>query len=131
MDEENNSVVISGISAVSGIVIAYIVNVAAKRVQAKKVENQPKDRMEQMFDGYERLIKQKDKEDDRKVQAMQALEEELSFTRQTVIRLEQSLAETQRELEESREENVELRALLDEMRKEYQSVKNHLKEEHE
>lgn len=129
MDEANNSVIISVISAVSGIVIAYIVNVAAKKVQSKKVENQPKDRMEQMFDGYERLIKQKDLEDDRKVQAMQALEEELAFTRKTVARLEQSLAETQRELEESREENVELRALLREMRKEYQSVKNHIKEE--
>lgn len=129
MEEANNSVIISIISAVSGIVIAYIVNVAAKKVQTKKAENQPKDRMEQMFDGYERLIKQKDLEDDRKVQAMQALEEELAFTRKTVARLEQSLAETQRELEESREENIELRTLLREMRKEYQSVKNHLKEE--
>ena len=129
MNEANNSVIISVISAVSGIVIAYIVNVAAKKVQSKKVENQPKDRIEQMFDGYERLIKQKDLEDDRKVQAMQALEEELAFTLKTIARLEQSLAETQRELEESREENIELRTLLREMRKEYQSVKNHIKEE--
>lgn len=129
MDEANSSIIISIVSAVSGIVVAYIVNVAAKKVQTKKAENQPKDRMEQMFDGYERLIKQKDLEDDRKVKAMQALEEELAFTRQTVARLEQSLAETQRELEESREENVELRALLREMRKEYQSVKNNIKEE--
>lgn len=131
MEEANNSIIISIISAVSGIVIAYIVNVAAKKVQAKKAENQPKDRMEQMFDGYERLIKQKDTEDDRKVKAMQALETELAFTRKTVSRLEESLIETQRQLEESREENVELRALLSEMRKEYQAVKSHIKEETE
>lgn len=121
--EADNSIAISVISTIGGIIIAYIVNVASKKVQQKKAESQPKDRMEQMFDGYERLIKQKDKEDDRKVKAMQSLEEELIFTRQTVTRLENALAETQRELEVSREENVELRAMLQEMRKEYKTVK--------
>lgn len=125
----SEAVILAVISMVGGIIIAYITNVAAKKVQERKVEKQPKDRMEQMFDGYERLIKQKDVEDDRKVKAMQSLEEELAFTRQTVARLEQSLAETQKELEASREENTELRALLREMRKEYQSVKHHIKEE--
>ena len=60
----NDSVAVSLISAFSGIVVAYIVNVAAKRVQARKVGQGPVDRMEQMFDGYERLIKQKDIEDE-------------------------------------------------------------------
>lgn len=119
--EQNDSIAISLISAVSGVAIAYIVNVASKKVAEKKAESQPKDRMEQMFDGYERLIKQKDIEDDRKVKQMRALEAELAFTRQTVARLEASLAETQKELETSRAENEELRALLDEMRKEYRT----------
>lgn len=127
MPSEN--VVLSIISAISGILIAYIVNVASKRVQEKKAEKQPKDRMEQMFDGYERLIKQKDAEDDRKVKSMKALEEELIFTRQTVQRLEQALEETQEELEVSREENRELREMLKEMRVEYKSVKTHTNEE--
>lgn len=131
MVEADNSVIVSVVSAVSGIIIAYIVNVAAKKVQAKKELNQPKDRMEQMFDGYDRLIKQKDTENDRKVRAMQVLEEELTYTRKAVARLEASLAETKRELEEHRNENVELRAALSEMRKEYQIMKDHLKEEHE
>lgn len=126
----DESVIVSIVSAVSGIIIAYIVNVAAKKVQQKKADSQPKDRMEQMFDGYERLIKQKDKEDDRKVKAMKALEEELDFTRQTVSRLEAALAETQRELEVSREENIELREMLQAMRNEYKTVKttNHIGE---
>lgn len=129
MNEANNSVTVSIISAASGIVIAYIVNIAAKRVHVRKAENHPEDRMEQMFNGYERLIRQKDMEYDRKAQAMQALEEELMSTRKAVIRLEQSLAETQRELEESREENAELRALLREIRKEYELAKYHIKKE--
>lgn len=117
-------IILSIISAMSGIAIAYIVNVAAKKVQDKKAEKQPKDRMEQMFDGYERLIKQKDVEDDRKARTMKALEEELVFTRKTVARLEAALEDTQRELEISREENQELKSLLEAMRREYKHVKH-------
>lgn len=105
------------ISTIGGIIIAYIVNVAAKKVQSNREKKQPKDRMEQMFDGYERLIKQKDTEDDRKVRAIQALEDELVLTRKTVTRLK-------KELEKSREENQELRDLLNEMRKEYGASKD-------
>lgn len=119
----NDQIAISLISTVGGVVIAYIVNVAAKKVQKTKAEKEPKDRMEQMFDGYERLIKQKDAEDDRKVKTMKALEEELTFTRQTVQRLEHALEETQQELELSRQENIELKEMLEQMRKEYQTIK--------
>lgn len=122
-------VIIAFISMVGGAIVAYIVNVAGKRVQEKKNSKQPKDRMEQMFDGYERLIKQKDAEDDRKVKTMQALEIELKYTRDTVLRLEQALTETQEELEISREENRELRSMLEAMRKEYKHVKITHKEE--
>lgn len=119
----SEQVVLSLISMIGGIISTYIVNVVAKKVQANKVKKQPKDRMEQMFDGYERLIKQKDSEDDRKVKAMKSLEEELVFTRQTVVRLEAALEDTQRELELSRKENEELKAMLEAMREEYKTVK--------
>lgn len=119
----DDQVAISLISAVSGIVIAYIVNVAAKKVQKHKEEKNPKDRMEQMFDGYERLIKQKDVEDDRKVKAIQSLEEELTLTRETVQRLERALLDTQKELEVSRQENEQLKNMLHQMREEYSKQK--------
>lgn len=122
----NEQVAISLISAVSGVVIAYIVNVAAKKVQEKKEANNPKDRMEQMFDGYERLIKQKDVEDDRKVKAIQTLEKELDFTRKNVQRLERALIDTQAELEVSRQENEELRDMLNQMREEYSKKKREM-----
>lgn len=124
----SDQVLIALVSAGSGVAIAYIVNVLAKKEQARKAEKEPKDRMEQMFDGYERLIKQKDAEDDRKMKSMKALEEELIFTRQTVLRLEKALEDTQEELEVSRAENRELREMLKEMRKEYQTTKHHTKE---
>lgn len=109
---------------VSALGVAYIVNVASKKVQKTKSDKQPKDRMEQMFDGYERLIKQKDVEDERKVRLMTELEDELLTTREMVRKLEHSLSVTQRELELSRNENKELKDMLHDMRKEYELVKN-------
>lgn len=38
----NDAITVSLISAISGIVIAYIVNVAAKKVQANKEKSNPK-----------------------------------------------------------------------------------------
>ena len=109
---------------VGALGVAYIVNVASKKVQAKKAEKQPKDRMEQMFDGYERLIKQKDVEDDRKQRYIKTIEEELRLTKEHVGHLERALEATKDELNESRVENAELREKLDEMRIEYKKVKS-------
>lgn len=116
-------IALSIISAISGITIAYIVNVAAKRVQANKNKKQPKDRMEQMFDGYERLIKQKDAEDDRKQKYIKIIEEELRATKLHVQALETALAATNEELARSREESIAFQQQLDAMRKEYQITK--------
>lgn len=111
---------ISIVSTLGGIIIAYIVNVTAQRVQKKRVSKQPKDRMESMFDGYERLILQKDKEDERKARLMDELEAELEMTREMVRKLETALAISHKELELSRKENGEIRNMLSEMRKEYE-----------
>ena len=119
----NDSVAVSLISAASGIVVAYIVNVAAKRVQARKEKQDPSDRMEQMFNGYERLIKQKDLEDERKARLIDELEEEIKMTRQMVKNLEHALAISQQELQRSREDNQELKDMLEQMREEYQLQK--------
>ena len=119
----NDSVAVSLISAASGIVVAYIVNVAAKRVQARKEKQDPSDRMEQMFNGYERLIKQKDLEDERKARLIDELEEEIIMTRQMVKNLEHALAISQQELQRSREDNQELKDMLGQMREEYQLQK--------
>ena len=119
----NDSVAVSLISAFSGIVVAYIVNVAAKRVQAMRVRQGPVDRMEQMFNGYERLIKQKDIEDERKARLIDELGEEIKRTRQMVRDLEHALAVSQQELQRSREDNQELKDMLKRMRDEYKRNK--------
>lgn len=120
----SDSVQISIVSAISGIIIAYIVNVMAKKVQETKQKKQPKDRMEQMFDGYERLIKQKDLEDDRKQRYIKIIEDELTATKLHVNKLEEAMDRTNEELAQSRAENQELQDRLTEMRKEYKTVKH-------
>ena len=125
----NESITIALISAISGIIIAYFVNVASKKVEKQRAKKEPKDRMEQMFDGYERLIKQKDAEDERKAKLMTELEEELVATREMVRKLEHSLAVTQQELELSRKENQELKSMLSTMRKEYELAKQKILDE--
>lgn len=115
----DSQVLVSLISMVGGVIVAYITNVAAKRVQARKEKDGPVDRMEQMFDGYERLIKQKDLEDQRKAKLIKELEEEIAMTRRMIKSLEESLAISQRELEISRQDNIELKEMLQSMREEY------------
>ena len=94
----NDAVIISLISALSGIAVAYIVNIAAKKVQ-------------------------KDLEDERKARLIDELEEEIRITRQMVKNLEHALAISQQELQRSREDNQELKDMLEQMREEYQLQK--------
>lgn len=121
-------VAISLISAGSGIAIAYVVNVTAKRVQQVRDDKQPKDRMEQMFDGYERLIRQKDREDERKAGLINELKEEIMLTQKMVADLQNALSRSQDELEQSKDDNDELRGMLKMMREEYRELRNAEKE---
>lgn len=110
----SENVITAIISTAGGILIAYIVNVLGKKVKTK-----PVDRVEAMFDGYERLIHQKDIEDQRKAALLDELEAELAAARCMVKKLEEALAMTQKELERSRQENMDLKETLTKMRKEY------------
>lgn len=124
----SEQVSISLISAISGIIIAYIVNVAAKRVQKKKEKRGEPDRIDQMFDSYERLIKQKDIEDDRKARIVIHLESELTKWRDMYQSLEESLEDTKKELRHSRRENKELERQLGIIRDEYHDLQKTNKE---
>lgn len=116
-------IAVSLISAVSGIVIAYVVNVMAKRAQHQKKSATPVDQMERMFDGYDRLIRQKDAEDERKARLINELKDEIEMTRKMMKELESALVRSQEELERSRDENNELRTMLKLMREEYKGIR--------
>lgn len=120
----SENVQISIISAISGIIVAYIVNVAAKRVQEKKAEKQPKDRMEQMFDGYERLIKQMADEDERKAKIIHTQQVEINYMKKKLAEMEDNLQVAQDELIDSHQSKLLLTKELEKMRKQYKSTKS-------
>lgn len=107
MNETYNSVIIATISGLSGIIIAYITNIVSKRVQAKREAKEPKDRVEQLFDGYERALKQKDDDN-----------EEL---RQMLREAQDQLREVEKKLNHSYYENSRLKGELERLRAQYHS----------
>jgi septal ring factor EnvC (AmiA/AmiB activator) len=119
----SDNVQISIVSAVSGIIIAYIVNVAAKKVQETKAAKQPKDRMEQMFDGYERLIKQMAEEDERKARIIQDQQAEITLVKKKLGVMEDDLQLAQDELIASHNSKLKLNKELETMRKEYKRIR--------
>jgi len=112
-------VAIALISTVGGIAIAYITNVVAKKVQENKAAKQPKDRMEQMFDGYERLIKQMADEDERKARIIRDQQKEIVEMKLKLNAMEDNLATAQDDLIESHKSKQLLTKELHKMRQEY------------
>lgn len=118
----SDAVAVAIISMIGGALVAYITNVAAKKVQQKRASRQPKDRMEQMFDGYERLIKQMATEDERKAAIIRDQQHDIKQMKAKLTEMEDKLAETQNELMDSHAAKRRLTTELDKMRKLYQST---------
>lgn len=119
----SDAVQIAIISMVGGVLVAYITNVVAKKVQEKKAEKQPKDRIEQMFDGYDRLIKQMAAEDERKAQVIRDQQIEINEMKKKLNEMEQNQVQLQEELMDSHKSKHILTKELDKIRKEYTSSK--------
>jgi hypothetical protein len=120
----SDAVIISIVSMVGGVLVAYIANVAAKKVQVKRASKQPKDRMEQMFDGYDRLIKQMSAEDERKAAIIHSQQKEINFMKDRLVQMETSLVTAQDELIDSNRAKKQLIHELDKIRKQYQIQKS-------
>lgn len=118
----SDAVQIAIISMVGGVLVAYITNVVAKKVQEKKAEKQPKDRVERLFDEYERIIRELSKEDDRKAVIIREQQAEIAEVKRKLSELEAQLAVTQYELIDSRKSKHILTKELDKIRKEYTST---------
>ena len=103
------------ITALGGLGIAYITYVLAKRHRAAR----PKDRMETIFDGYEKLISQQQVEIDRKSTAINSLENVINRLEEELTKTRELLGAARTELSESREQNEELKTQLIAMRKDY------------
>lgn len=102
MAAPSEAVLISVISTIGGIIVAYIVNVIAKKVEEKRAAKNPKDRIELAFEWYDRALKQRDEDN-------------------TQLRAE--LREALNKLDVSDRENDRLRNELYKIRNEYRQHK--------
>lgn len=112
-------VAVAIISTIGGLGIAYIVNILAKKRRARA----PKDRMETIFDGYEKLIVQQQVEIDRKGSAITSLEKIVERLEDELAQTRGLLAQAREELAKSRKQNEELKNQLLKMRKQYKAQK--------
>lgn len=103
------------ISTVGGVAIAYITYVLARRKKASA----PKDRMETIFDGYEKLITQQQAEIERKGSVITSLENVVQRLEDELAKTRTLLNEAREDLSNTREQNEELKTQLLDMRKQY------------
>lgn len=115
----NDPVLISIVSTLGGIVIAYFTYKTKQGVDKRAKEKAPKDRMETIFDGYEGFIARQDK-------ALEHKDKQLAENQMIINRMQkqidamQELIERQREeTEREREINRQLHIQLDRMREQY------------
>jgi len=113
----DSQVLVAIVAAFGGIVTTYLTVKYKDRVI--KRTDKPKDRMETIFDGYEKLIVSQQEEIERKSHVIKSLEK-------VVDRLEDELHQTRKLLEDAREEVVEsqrqnnnLKVQLQGMKKDY------------
>ena len=95
-----------------------------RKVAENKAKKQPRDRMEQMFDGYERLIKQMSLEDDRKAKVIHEQQVEIHVIKQKLSEMEEELAKSQEDLINSLASKQKLTDELMKMKKQYLSTKS-------
>lgn len=120
----SDQVLISLISVVGGGAFTALTVILQRKVQENKVKKQPKDRMEQMFDGYERLIKQMALEDDRKAAIIVAQQTEIAAMKQKLAQMEEDLIQAQNDLMDSHVSKQKLTEELMKMKKQYLSTKS-------
>lgn len=104
------------LSSISGILIAYITNVVARRVQAHRSINGQKDRVEKLFDAYDRTLKQKEMDNDE-------LREMLQGARAQIIEIQRRLDDTERKLDYKDLENERLKREMNSLRHQYRHEK--------
>lgn len=112
---DNASVIVALISTLGGVAVAYIVNILARRRKAAT----PKDRMENIFDGYEGLIKRQDEALNYKDQQLKRNQEVLDSMQAQLDKMSLLVESQRQELDQEREINRQLHDQLDSLRRQY------------
>lgn len=123
MQDDNSVLITQFFLFMGGILTTWLTLKYKDRIVARNRDQKPKDRMDTIFDGYEKLILQQQADIERKTvqivstqKIVEQLQKELDNTKELVHR-------QQDELEDSRQRNLELQSQLTDMKKEYGSSK--------
>lgn len=108
VDTSNNDVLVSVVSAISALGVAYITSVLANRYKEKKAKAEPKDRVELLFERYDEALKQKDADNDE--------------LRGMLKEAEAKLHEANIKLNKSDRENGQLKNELEDLKKKYRAA---------
>lgn len=115
----DSQVLVAFIAALGGIITTWL-TVKYKHLVVKRQKPAPsKDRMQTIFDGYEKLIVQQQSEIDRKSSIVKSLQEIVHKLEEELQQTKVLLFEAQDELRQSRTHNNELKDQLDAMWKQY------------
>jgi septal ring factor EnvC (AmiA/AmiB activator) len=115
----DNQITIALIAAVGGIITTWL-TVKYKHLVVKKASPaRPRDRMDTIFDGYEKLILQQQTEIDRKQDVVAHLENIIENLEQELATTRELLSATKDELGATKRQNTEMKEQLHQMRKDY------------
>jgi hypothetical protein len=116
----DNQVLIALIAAVAGIITTWLTVKYRNKVVRGHGPNKPKDRMDTIFDGYEKLIMQQQVEIDRKQSVIGNLESIVDNLDRELQTTRDLLSATKDEVAITKRQNIELKDHLQRMRKEYE-----------
>lgn len=119
----DGSIVVALIAAAGGIITTWLTVKYKDRVVKRATPGKPKDRMETIFDGYDKLILQQQVEIDRKGVVIHHLEGIVDNLERELATTRDLLTATKEEVAETKRHNAELKAHLVSIRKEYLPAK--------
>lgn len=116
----DSQVAIALIAAIAGIITTWLTVKYKDRIIKTNAPSKPKDRMETIFDGYEKLILQQQGEIERKGSVIESLENIIDNLERELVTTKELLATTKAEVAETKHQNGELKNQLKKMRRDYQ-----------
>ena len=115
----DSQVLVAIIAAIAGIFTTWLTVKYKDRVVRKASPAKPKDRMDTIFDGYEKLILQQQSEIERKQQVIESLESIVTTLEQELATTRELLTTTKDEVAHTKRQNGDLKTQLARMRRDY------------
>lgn len=113
MSEDLTRIVIEGMIVVGGVITTWI---TLKYQQKRRQRSKKPDRMDTIYDGYEKLIITQQHEISRKTEIVSRLEKIVDTLELELLDTKRILQETKDDLYEARQQNIQFKKDLNDMR---------------